>query len=79
MTPAPQADKLTLVRRVTLDLTGLPPTPEQVDAFVADQSPDAYERLIERLLAKLGRKPLDHVVVNLQRFFFEPESYGQTR
>jgi cytochrome c553 len=48
---AAPADKLTLVRRVTLDLTGLPPTPEEVQAFLADDSADAYERLADRLLA----------------------------
>jgi len=45
------ADKTTLIRRVTLDLTGLPPTPQEVDDFVANQSPVAYERLLDRLLA----------------------------
>jgi hypothetical protein len=48
--PNPPADKLTLLRRVTFDLTGLPPTPEERDAFLADHSPDAYERLVDRLL-----------------------------
>ena len=48
---APRADKNTLVRRAYLDLLGLPPTPAQVDAFVADRSPDAWERLIDSLLA----------------------------
>jgi len=48
--PAPEADRRTLVRRVTLDLTGLPPTPEEVEAFVKDKSPDAYEKLVDRLL-----------------------------
>jgi hypothetical protein len=49
--PAPEADRLTLIRRVTLDLTGLPPTPEEVEAFQKDDRPDAYERVVERLLA----------------------------
>ena len=48
---APEADRRTLIRRVTLDLTGLLPTPEEVDAFVNDKSPLAYEQLVERLLA----------------------------
>lgn len=48
--PNPEADRPALIRRVTLDLTGLPPTPEEVDAFVADRSRDAYERVVERLL-----------------------------
>ena len=49
--PSPRADKLTLIRRVTLDLTGLPPAPEDVDAFLKDDAPDAFEKLEERLLA----------------------------
>jgi hypothetical protein len=49
--PAPEADKATLLRRVSLDLTGLPPTIEQLDAFLTDKAPGAYERVVDRLLA----------------------------
>ncbi|MCZ6673545.1 MAG: DUF1549 domain-containing protein, partial [Verrucomicrobia bacterium] len=49
--PSPEADGTTLIRRVTLDLTGLPPTPAEVDAFLADTKPGAYEQLVDRLLA----------------------------
>ena len=60
--PAPPADKLTLLRRVTLDLTGLPPTPAEVDAFMKDAAPDAYEKLVERLLASphFGERQATH-------------------
>ncbi len=51
LTPAPEAEKYTLCRRLYLDLIGLPPTPEEADAFVGDASPDAYEKLVDRLLA----------------------------
>ncbi|MEQ8790191.1 MAG: PSD1 and planctomycete cytochrome C domain-containing protein [Pirellulaceae bacterium] len=51
ISPAPQASRRTLIRRLYLDLLGLPPTPQQIDAFVADESPEAYEQLVERLLA----------------------------
>jgi hypothetical protein len=47
----PEADRPTLIRRATFDVTGLPPTPAEVEAFVADTSPDAYEKLLDRLLA----------------------------
>jgi hypothetical protein len=51
LSPSPEADRTTLLRRVALDLTGLPPTPEEVDAFLADSHPDAYEKCVDRLLA----------------------------
>jgi len=49
--PSPEADRITLIRRVTYDLTGLPPTPEALDDYLADTGPDAYSRLVDRLLA----------------------------
>jgi len=49
--PSPDADRYSLIRRVSLDLTGLPPSPEEADEFCADTSPDAFERLVDRLLA----------------------------
>jgi mono/diheme cytochrome c family protein len=49
--PSPEADRVTLLRRVSLDLLGLPPSPEEVSAFLNDRRPDAYERVVERLLA----------------------------
>jgi len=49
--PSPEADKRILIRRVSLDLTGLPPTPSEVEAFLADPSPHAYETVVDRLLA----------------------------
>ncbi|MFO0928234.1 MAG: DUF1549 domain-containing protein [Gemmataceae bacterium] len=48
--PSPEADRRTLLRRLSFDLTGLPPTPAEVEAFVADTHQDAYERLVDRLL-----------------------------
>ena len=67
LAPAPPADRVALLRRAYYDLIGLPPSPEEVDAFAADKSDDAYERLIDRLLArpqygeKWGRHWLDLV------------------
>ncbi|MEO6739185.1 MAG: DUF1549 and DUF1553 domain-containing protein, partial [Chthoniobacteraceae bacterium] len=65
--PAPNADRRTLLRRVTYDLTGLPPTPAEIDAFVNDTAPDAFARVVDRLLAsprygeRWGRHWLDVV------------------
>jgi hypothetical protein len=67
LSPAPQADKRALIRRATFDLTGLPPTPEEVEAFVADSGSDAFEKVVDRLLAspaygeRWGRHWLDLV------------------
>ncbi len=67
LTPQPKASKPALIRRVTYDLTGLPPTPEDIDAFVKDASPRAFEKVVDRLLAsqqygeKWGRHWLDVV------------------
>jgi Protein of unknown function (DUF1553)/Protein of unknown function (DUF1549)/Planctomycete cytochrome C/F5/8 type C domain len=65
--PSPPADKTTLLRRVTFDLTGLPPTPQEIGAFLKDDAPDAYERVVDRLLSsprygeRWGRHWLDVV------------------
>src|SRR5262249_43012123 len=87
--PSPPADRATLLRRVTFDLIGLPPTPEEVAAFVNDPTPDAYEKVVERLLAsphygdRWARPWLDlaryaedqaHIVGNDQSLFY-PNAY----
>ncbi len=70
--PSPEADRATLLRRVTFDLTGLPPTPEEADAFLADDSPDAYEKVVDRLLAspRYGE--------HMARFWLDAARYGDT-
>jgi hypothetical protein len=50
LAPSPEASRTTLIRRITLDLTGLPPTPDEVDAFTVDRAPEAYEKMVDRLL-----------------------------
>ncbi len=62
LTPSPPADRLTLLRRVTFDLTGLPPSPADIDRFLSDRSPDAYERIVTRLLSSraLGERWAQH-------------------
>ncbi|MEY2881176.1 MAG: hypothetical protein RLZZ15_3556, partial [Verrucomicrobiota bacterium] len=88
--PSPAADPRTLLRRVTYDLTGLPPTPDEMDAFLADRAPDAYARAVERLLAsprygeRWGRHWLDvaryadtqgYLVGNAERRFAFSHTY----
>jgi hypothetical protein len=78
--PAPPADKRTLLRRATFDLTGLPPTPTETDAFLKDAQPEAFMRVVERLLASLsygerwGRHWLD--VVRYTDLFVHPRDYN---
>ena len=70
--PSPEADKITLLRRVTFDLTGLPPTPAETRAFLNDKSPDAYEKVVERLLAspRYGE--------HMARYWLDAVRYGDT-
>jgi hypothetical protein len=90
LAPSPPADRRTFIRRVTYDLTGLPPTPEEVDAFVADSAPDARAKLIDRLLAsprygeQWGRHWLDvaryadtkgYVYAREERFWVHASAY----
>jgi hypothetical protein len=70
--PAPEADRATLIRRVTFDLTGLPPTVAEVDAFLADTSSDAYERLVERLLSN------SRYGEHLARYWLDAARYGDS-
>lgn len=72
LAPSPEAEKARLLRRVTLDLTGLPPTLEELDAFLADESPDAYERAVDRLLAspRYGE--------HMARYWLDAARYGDT-
>lgn len=78
--PSEEADRATLIRRLSFDLHGLPPSPDDVDAFVADQNPDAYEKLVERLLAsphfgeRWGRHWLDAVGYADSNGFFDSDT-----
>ena len=78
--PSPAADRRTLIRRATIDLIGLPPTPEEVDAFVQDDSPDAYTRLVERVLAspRYGER-WARFWLDLVRYCDIPEAWAQTK
>ncbi len=71
--PAAPADRRTLLRRVSFDLTGLPPTPEEIDAFLADSSPDAYEKVVDRLL----KSP--HFGERWARHWLDLVRYGESR
>jgi hypothetical protein len=70
--PSAEADRTTLIRRATIDLTGLPPTIEEVDTFLADDGPGAYERLIDRLLAS------PHYGEQMTRYWLDAARYGDT-
>jgi mono/diheme cytochrome c family protein len=72
LSPSPEADRRTLIRRVTFDLTGLPPTPEEVEAFLKDASPDAYEKVVDRLLAS------PHYGERWARHWLDVVHYGDT-
>ncbi len=72
LTHSPPADKTTLIRRVTFDLTGLPPTPREIDEFLADESPEAYEKVVDRLL----KSP--HYGEHLGRYWLDAARYGDT-
>jgi len=72
LAPAPEADRRTLIRRLSYDLTGLPPSPDEVAAFVADESNDAYERLVDRLLAS------PHYGEAWGRHWLDLVGYGET-
>ena len=70
--PSPRAEKEILLRRVTFDLTGLPPTLEEIDAFLADDSTEAYERVVDRLLGS------PHYGEHMARFWLDAARYGDT-
>ncbi|MEX0718086.1 MAG: DUF1553 domain-containing protein [Planctomycetaceae bacterium] len=72
LSPSPEADRRTLIRRVTFDLTGLPPTREEIAAFLADEAPDAYERLVDRLLSS------PHFGEHMARYWLDAVRYGDT-
>lgn len=72
LTPSKEADRTTLIRRLSLDLTGLPPTPKEIDAFVADTSPDAYDKLVDRLLAS------PHFGERMAIIWLDAARYGDT-
>ena len=72
LAPNPEADRRALIRRVSLDLTGLPPQPEDVSAFVADRSPDAYTKVVNKLLSS------PHYGEHRARYWLDAARYGDT-
>ena len=72
LTPNGEVDKETLIRRVTLDMTGLPPTPQEIDAFLVDTAPDAYEKVVDRLLKSVQYGE------HMARFWLDAARYGDT-
>src|SRR5262249_21966472 len=70
--PSPEADRPTLIRRLSLDLLGLPPSPREVEDFVNDRAPDAYERLVDRLLAS------PHFGERWGRHWLDPPRYADS-
>jgi hypothetical protein len=72
LSPAPEADRAVLLRRASLDLTGLPPSPEEVDAFLADKSADAFEKAVDKLLAS------PHYGEHQARFWLDQARYADT-
>jgi hypothetical protein len=72
LTPSPEASREALLRRVSLDLTGLPPSPEAIEAFLADRSPDAYERVVDWLLASPSYGE------HMARYWLDAARYGDT-
>jgi hypothetical protein len=73
LSPSPQADRRTLIRRATFDLIGLPPTPKEIDAFVSDVDPKAYEKLIDRLLTS------PHYGERWGRYWLDVARYADTK
>ena len=72
LAPSPEADRETLLRRLSFDLTGLPPSLEEIDAFLADRSPNAYEKQVDRLLAS------PHFGERMAAFWLDVARYGDT-
>ncbi len=72
LTPNPESSKEQLIRRVTLDLTGLPPTPAEIDGFLADQSAEAYHRVVDRLLSS------NRYGEHMARYWLDAARYGDT-